>query len=139
MRSGYSDDCDGWALIMWRGAVNSAIKGKRGQAFLHEMKAAMDAMPNKRLISGELIEGGDVCAIGSVIAARGIDAELHPYDSEGIAKHVGISNALVKEIASINDDDFGYQLETPEERYARVYRWVKEQLIPAHPTPSDPK
>lgn len=33
-RSGYSDDCYGWELICWRGAVNSAIKGKRGQSFL---------------------------------------------------------------------------------------------------------
>lgn len=34
-RSGYTDDCDDqWALIRWRGAVNSAIKGKRGQQAL---------------------------------------------------------------------------------------------------------
>ncbi|KGC50992.1 hypothetical protein DO66_5867 [Burkholderia pseudomallei] len=33
-RSGYSDDCGGWSLIRWRGAVNSAIKGARGQKFL---------------------------------------------------------------------------------------------------------
>lgn len=42
-RSGYNDDCDGWALIRWRGAVNSAINGKRGQAFLRELVAALDA------------------------------------------------------------------------------------------------
>jgi hypothetical protein len=39
-RSGYSDDCDGWALIRWRGAVNSAIKGRRGQQALREIVAA---------------------------------------------------------------------------------------------------
>ena len=32
-RSGYTDECDGWELVRWRGAVNSAIRGKRGQAF----------------------------------------------------------------------------------------------------------
>lgn len=30
-RCGYSDDYDQWALIRWRGAVESAIRGKRGQ------------------------------------------------------------------------------------------------------------
>jgi len=36
-RSGYSDDCDVWALIRWRGAVKSAIRGARGQAMLREL------------------------------------------------------------------------------------------------------
>ena len=49
-RSGYTDDFDDqWALIRWRGAVTSAIRGKRGQEFLREMAAAMDAMPEKSL------------------------------------------------------------------------------------------
>lgn len=44
-RSGYSDDIDQWDLICWRGAVASAIRGKRGQAFLLEMWKAMTALP----------------------------------------------------------------------------------------------
>jgi hypothetical protein len=35
-RSGYSDDLENWSLIRWRGAVASAIRGRRGQAFLRE-------------------------------------------------------------------------------------------------------
>lgn len=129
-RSGYSDDCGGWELIMWRGAVNSAIKGKRGQAFLREMKAAMDAMANKRLIAGHLIEDGEVCAIGSVIAARGIDVSgIAPYDATEIAKRVGIAEALVKEIEFENDDDFCYTNETPEQRFVRVYEWITAKII----------
>lgn len=56
-RSGYSDDYDGdnWDLIRWRGAVTSAIRGKRGQAFLREALAALDAMPEKQLIAGDLV------------------------------------------------------------------------------------
>lgn len=58
-RSGYTEDCeDDWALIRWRGAVNSAIRGKRGQAFLREMLAALDVMPEKRLIAGNLVFDG---------------------------------------------------------------------------------
>ena len=65
-RSGYSDECDGWDLIRWRGAVASAIRGQRGQAFLREMLSALDAMPEKRLISEELERDGEVCAMGAV-------------------------------------------------------------------------
>lgn len=56
-RSGYSEDYDGdhWDLIRWRGAVASSIRGKRGQAFLREALAALDAMPEKKLITGDLI------------------------------------------------------------------------------------
>ncbi len=49
-RSGYSDDCDN--LQLWRQAVDRAISGKRGQAVLREMLASLEALPQKRLISG---------------------------------------------------------------------------------------
>ena len=58
-RSGYVDDmCDQWAMIRYRGAVRSAIRGRRGQAFLREMLAALDAMPEKRLTAGALVFDG---------------------------------------------------------------------------------
>lgn len=80
-RSGYTDDWDGenWDFIRYRGAVKSAFRGARGQAFLKEMIATMDAMPIKRLVRNELetfdrvsfshwglIPCESVCAIGSV-------------------------------------------------------------------------
>ena len=70
-RSGYIDDygCGGreeqWALIRWRGAVASAIRGKRGQKFLRDVLAAMDELPEPTLISDELEKDGQVCAIGA--------------------------------------------------------------------------
>ena len=74
-RSGYYDDGgdDLWALICWRGAVKSALRGARGQAFLREMAAALDMMPVKQLIRHELIKDGSVCAIGAVGRARRLD------------------------------------------------------------------
>lgn len=134
-RSGYCDSCEGWELIMWRGAVESALKGRRGQAFLKEMLAAMDAMPVKRLIAHDLVRpNGEVCAIGSVAVARGTDlsgVEPECDDSQELANRMGIARAMVKEIEFINDDDFCYESasETPEQRFARVYKWVKEQII----------
>jgi len=59
-RSGYTEDNDDqWALIRWRGAVKSAMRGKRGQAFLRELLAALDAMSVKRLIANDLVFDGD--------------------------------------------------------------------------------
>ncbi|KGX48418.1 hypothetical protein [Burkholderia pseudomallei] len=64
-RSGYSDDGDNWSVIRWRGAVNSAIKGARGQEFLRDLAATLDAMPDKRLIDNEFRNSnGEFCALG---------------------------------------------------------------------------
>lgn len=104
-RSGYSDDCGGWDLIRWRGAVASAIKGARGQAFLKELAAAMDAMPDKRLIAHELQADGGYCTIGVLGQARGVDmARIDPDDREQVARAFGIAPALAAEIVFENDE-----------------------------------
>lgn len=131
-RSGYTDGCGGWELILWRGAVASAIKGKRGQKFLIEMLAALDAMPEKKLIKGELknIEG-QVCALGSVGSVRGIDMSVvDTEDREEVGKTFNISGAMAAEIQDINDQDLSYNYvnETPEERFMRVRAWVIENI-----------
>ena len=130
-RSGYSDDYDDdqWASIRWRGAVKSAIRGKRGQAFLRELLAALDAMPTKRLISDELRQpDGEVCALGSIGVARGIELEsLDPHDYDKLAETFGISSRLVQEIEWENDDAWGSR-QTPEQRFQHVREWVVEQI-----------
>lgn len=131
-RSGYveSDDIDQWAHIRWRGAVKSAIRGKRGQALLKEMAAALDAMPIKRLIASELVtETGEVCALGAVAKARGMDvSDIDPEYRELVAQKFNIANSLAAEIAYENDDEFGYFNEDPEKRWQRVRKWVEENL-----------
>lgn len=131
-RSGYSEDfCGGgseWSLIRWRGAVNSAIKGKRGQAFLREMLTALDAMPEKRLVDGVLEESGQVCALGAVGKARGLDmSNLDPHDRETVAGTFGIADALGAEIMYENDEA-GFWEETPEARFVRIRAWVVLQI-----------
>lgn len=131
-RSGYSDDIDGWDLIRWRGAVNSALKGKRGQALLSEMATAMDAMPAKRLIAYELISReGEVCALGAVAKHKSLNVSgIDPNCFEEIAGVFNISNALAREIAFMNDD---YYDETPEIRWQRMREWVNINLLKAKP------
>ncbi len=134
-RSGYSDECYGSDLAMWRGAVNSAMRGKRGQAFLVELLATLDAMPIKRLVANELEAAGEVCALGSVGRARGIDqTAINPEDHEVVAKTFGIAPAMAAEIMFMNDDDFHYDSqESPERRWTRVRKWVAGQIIESKP------
>lgn len=132
-RSGYTDDFDdNLALGRWRAIVASTIRGKRGQAFLKEMLAALDALSEKRLIRNALvIDGfgdpytddiivgadelvardgtvcamGDVCAMGAVGKARGLNlGEIDPEDPPSVAAAFGISEPLAQEIAYENDE-----------------------------------
>jgi hypothetical protein len=138
-RSGYSDDYDKqWRFIMWRGAVASAINGKRGQAFLPEMIAALDGLPEKRLIPHDLIKRGadadNVCAIGSVGLLRGVDMNaLDPENYDAIAATFKVAPALVQESEYINDEA-NYWPETPEARWKRMRDWAEQHLVKA---PSD--
>lgn len=127
-RSGYSEDCNDFALICWRGAVASAIRGKRGQAFLEEMLHAMAALPERKLISDDLELDGAVCALGAVGKARGVDmANLDPTDRDQIAEAFGIAPALAAEIVYMNDEA-EWRPETPEQRFARMRQWIEAQL-----------
>jgi hypothetical protein len=129
MRCGYTDDGEQWDLIKWRGQVASAIRGKRGQAFLRELLDALDAMPEKRLIAEALRADGEVCALGSIGAKRGVDLEsLDPEDYDKLANVFGIAHQLVQEIEWINDEASYYVAKTPEDRWAYVRAWVVKNI-----------
>jgi hypothetical protein len=134
-RSGYSGDCENVGL--WRAAVDRAIRGKRGQAFLRELLSALDALPSKRLIDDDLVrEDGEVCAIGAVAVARKLDtSKLDAEDGDEVGKAFGIARALACELAYENDErQPGWlTIETPEERWTRMRAWVAEQIIPDEP------
>ena len=128
-RSGYVDDGEQWGFIRWRGQVASAMRGKRGQAFLRELIEALDAMPEKRLIAHDLqSDDGNVCAIGSVGARRGVDmSKLDPYDDGGVANTFGIAPQMVREIEYMNDE--AYWGQTPEGRWKFMRDWAAENLL----------
>ena len=131
-RSGYSDDCDGSKLNLWRGAVNSAIKGTRGQAFIVEAIQALDAMPRKELIAESLQEtaSGEFCTLGVVGHARGLAlAPLENLTARSIATAFSISHAMTAEIMYENDDEDGqYDDKTPEQRWIRMRKWLESNL-----------
>jgi hypothetical protein len=130
-RSDYSCDLDNWDLIRYRGAVASAVRGRRGQKLLREMADALDAMGPKRLISGDLLRDGEVCALGAVMQARQIQADvIDPYDFETVAEKLDVADALVREVAFVNDEAWQTydRRETPEQRWIKVREWVRQQL-----------
>jgi hypothetical protein len=127
-RSGYSDDLDQWPLICYRGQVASAVRGRRGQAFLRELLAALDAMPDKRLIAHELVENGQVCALGAIGVARGLDLSKTAPENHGwLSQTFDIAEQLVQEIEFENDEAAMYN-ETPEHRWMRMRNWVAGQI-----------
>ncbi len=109
-RSGYSEDCDdNWQLICWRGAVNSAIRGKRGQQLLNDLLAALDEMPDKRLYAGNFATAdGEFCSLGVLGSKRGIKMDDLGDDEECdagiVGQRFGIARALASEIMYMNDE-----------------------------------
>lgn len=133
-RSGYVDDYDEQfpnALALYRTSVEQAIYGKRGQAFLRDLIAALDAMPEKKLISDQLEAEGAVCAIGSVGKMRGVDMSgIDPYDHASLSKTFGIARCLAAEVMFENDEGAGYWVvdEDPEKRWQRMRDWAQRHL-----------
>lgn len=144
-RAGYSSDGDigdEWSLIMYRGAVASALRGRRGQAFLREMRAALDEMPQKRLVKEVMVEASIVvavdgcdpapivnaCALGVVAMHHNIDVStVDPYDHDNIHAPFNIANALAREIMFENDESWPFP-KTPEERWRKMRWWVEANI-----------
>lgn len=137
-RSDYcDDDCgDRWARIRWRGAVASAIRGRRGQALLRELIAALDAMPEQRLTAEAFTDDtGAVCALGAVGRARGLDmSDVDPYDHEAVAKLFGVPKALAREVMYENDevgfwDQTSCESDIEERRWREMRAWAVRHLV----------
>ncbi len=139
-RSGYVEDFDdNWQLIKWRGQVASATRGKRGQKLLTDLLVALDAMPDKALVPHELeTEDGQVCALGALGKARGIDMQkLDPEEPEAVAAAFDIAPQLAQEIVYMNDEYLDstwnettkrYDDITPEKRWECMRAWVASQI-----------
>ena len=138
-RSGYSDDIDNWQMIKWRGIITSATRGKRGQQFFRSLVNALDAMPDKQLVTSELKnESGCMCTLGALGAHQGLDLDsLDTYDHEALGQAFNIAEQLAREVMYENDDprvveDGGtWRRETPQDRWLRMRRWAESQILKA--------
>lgn len=132
-------------------AYEQAINGGRGQAFLNELRDALLALPEKKLIRGAFCREGAVCALGSVALARkvkkgvpqqdafkAVEKEM-PEDDENDSEtdlldraegNLKMSRSLAWAVMYHNDS--AYDL-TDEQRYERVMNWIESQLRPPQP------
>lgn len=71
-RFSYSDDEERPGQFeLWQANCRRSLLGRKGQAVLRELEAALVAMPEKRLVKETLAtKTGDVCAVGALLTAR---------------------------------------------------------------------
>lgn len=125
-RHGYSDNCEN--VAMWRGVIASASRGKRGQAFFRALLEALDSMPERRLVMGELQDKeGSVCALGCLGKARGVDLKtVDTEDWDGLGELFDIAPQLAQEVMYVNDDS--WRVTSPEERWSTVRAWAARHI-----------
>lgn len=143
-----SEDMTLGAHELWTANAERAIRGKAGRRFLRELRAAMEALPDKRLIEGSFSLGGEVCAMGAVAVQREIAAGKTREEALALVEEVwggegrtdddgasigrealGLTYVLAWELAFLNDGD-GYDRArtTPEDRYRKVMKWIDLNL-----------
>ncbi len=107
--------------------LETSLAGKRGQNFLKELAAEMDAMPVKELVKGDLVtKDGACCALGVVCKSRKINVEkLDPDEHLDVANVLDISLPMAGRIAWLNDDDVD---QNDADRWKRMRKWVSEQI-----------
>lgn len=128
-RSGYTCDLGNLELGRWRGRVASAIRGRRGQQLLRELRDALDALPEKALVRGDFVtEDGACCTLGAVALARQWpDAkDIDSTEHEWLAARLGVAECLVQEVEFENDEV--RRDESPEARWARMRLWVDRKI-----------
>lgn len=142
------EDC--WLVWgRWEANLKRALNGRPGLAALQRLEAALLALPTKRLITGNIVSNGDVCALGALALQEQIKyGSADPWadlalnygylqdedtaDVEEVSVEIGVrhgmSRTLATYIAATNDED--WPAKTPEERYTwmlnRVRHWITE-------------
>jgi sugar phosphate isomerase/epimerase len=129
--------------FLWEANQQRSLKGKKGQAALRELEAALLSLPEKKLIKDELENAdGQVCALGALAKHRGVQipridwgseeySEFDEDDSERmsleLAKNLGVPKMVAVAVVYENDDCWPPTI-TPEGRYTKMLGWVRRQL-----------
>ncbi|MGE0206128.1 MAG: hypothetical protein AB7E70_21575 [Hyphomicrobiaceae bacterium] len=139
-RSGYTEDDDLFynQAALYRSTVRNALRGRRGQAFLRELAAALDAMPKKELLARTVVRSGECCALGALAMRRGVDlspidyedddaAEDGDWTTEWLRDRLGILDCVAREVVYQNDEAYWHH-EEPSDRWARMRAWVESKI-----------
>lgn len=143
-RSSYSDDFGEDypnQLELYRANVERSIRSKAGQARLRELRVALEALSVKALEAETFAAGTQeqprVCALGAwALHKCGGDIEkaraMVPSDADDfetfdrLQPH-GWPKLVVFEAIYMNDEG-SWNVQTPEQRYAYIMRWLDENI-----------
>ena len=158
-RTDYAEEEDfpgQWALQEKN--LERLLAGKRGQAVLRDLEAALLAIPEKRLIADHGVKDGEVCTVAALavhkqvtqgqsreLVLRQLEAEEREYLGEDyeysewgddqytqdLGVSVGVPKSLAWRLVALNDLD--YDGCTPEQRYEKVLAWTRRNLHAADP------
>ena len=130
----YDDDCDPSEEGLRRGWLRSAIRGQRGQRFLRDLVAGLDALPTPELSSGALEdpETGCCCAFGAVRRLRGpknVPIWFHPEEEDmtpdSLAEPFDVPETLAWAVVQANEEIFSSNTERDRRRrWAEVRAWA---------------
>lgn len=131
MRIGYSEDEDyPGQFELWQANCRRSLRGKQGQKELRELRAALLALPEKKLLRGELYDDhGGVCAIGAYAKHKGLKLSAFPADedTDRVGVQGGMPPLVAWKVVEVNDMILERRL-TPEERYTRMLAWVEGKI-----------
>lgn len=140
MRVGYREDEDyGGEFDLWQANCRRSRQGKKGQAALRELEAALMALPVKRIQKDVFVEpSGETCAIGALMLHRKVAAgmpreqavaecaALRPLDTEEHGVSLGLPRLVAWSVAVENDEEWRFR--TPEERYSYMLEWIRKEI-----------
>lgn len=136
MRISYSDEEEvPGQFALWQANCRRSLQGKKGQAALRELEAALLALPEKRLIADKMIDAdGEVCAIGALAKHKGRDLLAEPHmgdpdefegdgEMEEIGVELGMPRLVAWKVVCKND----VEIDGHYENLPGPYRWFQEQ------------
>lgn len=155
---GDGDDAyNGNGGAMWEKRAELALRGKRGRKALTELREALVALPEHRLVESVMcqprtaggavdaeIVGYDVCVIGAYVWHQKVKGGMDPVaafdavpritqDDESNGEEtarIGKSFGLTYTLAweLAHQNDEDYSSKTPEQRHAAFLAWIDEEL-----------
>jgi hypothetical protein len=136
-RISYSDDEDfPGQFFIWQANCDRSLRGRKGQAALRELEAALVAMPVKELHREVYVQAsGEACALGALDVHRKVQgglsrsealavcADRDPYDSQEHGQAMGLPRLVAWKVVEQNDienDQTWDHVEGPS-RYPGMY------------------
>jgi len=141
----YQDDYgfEPWMEGQQAGALQSAIRGQRGQRLLRDLVAGLDALPAPELSAGALEDKatGCCCAFGAVRRYRGaaavplyFDPMEEDLDPPHYAEPFDVAPALAWAVVDVNE---GWSINNNEaarrQRWQRVRDWAVGEVKGVQP------